>query len=169
MWVWFWAKEKADNRATAPQEEGRETSRRVSISMRFPQTGGLFPFHKITQNKMCSSFSWIRCLTVFAYFILVSSPALLFSFYYTRIWDPTYLNKVSTKVQPNSILNDFRWSIHRQQGIRRLLGIREVEDLCPLLGKERRENLVYKVTNNLQYFREFYISDILPKGTIGNG
>ncbi|KAF7635678.1 hypothetical protein Mgra_00004920, partial [Meloidogyne graminicola] len=51
-----------------------------------------------------SSSSWIRCLTVLAYFFLVSSPAFFLSFYYTQIWDPTYVNKLISKRFDNGTL-----------------------------------------------------------------
>ncbi|KAL3069265.1 hypothetical protein niasHT_034495 [Heterodera trifolii] len=38
--------------------------------------------------------TWIRCLTVIAYFCVVSLPGLLFSYFYTRVWDPFYLNSL---------------------------------------------------------------------------
>ncbi|CAK5008911.1 unnamed protein product [Meloidogyne enterolobii] len=72
-------------------------------------------------SSCCPSFSsWIRCLTVFAYFILVSSPAFLFSFYYTQIWDPTYINeKIYTRfdngtlVLKQGIIGTFGWTGQR--------------------------------------------------------
>ncbi|VDP30691.1 unnamed protein product [Heligmosomoides polygyrus] len=40
--------------------------------------------------------SWIRFVTVLGYIFFVSLPAVSLSIYYVYIWDPGYINKVST-------------------------------------------------------------------------
>uniref|UniRef100_A0A915DVZ5 Transmembrane protein n=1 Tax=Ditylenchus dipsaci TaxID=166011 RepID=A0A915DVZ5_9BILA len=41
-----------------------------------------------------SGSNWIRCLTVCGYIFFVSSPAVLLSYYYTKVWNPKYVNRL---------------------------------------------------------------------------
>ncbi|KAI1722804.1 TRP-interacting helix domain-containing protein [Ditylenchus destructor] len=50
---------------------------------------GALANHKVHQDR-----NWIRVLTVCGYIFFVSSPAVFLSYFYTKVWDPRYVNKL---------------------------------------------------------------------------
>uniref|UniRef100_A0A183BW91 Uncharacterized protein n=1 Tax=Globodera pallida TaxID=36090 RepID=A0A183BW91_GLOPA len=92
--------QNSNYRPSQPRPVNSNSTLRSNASSAFYYSGGqrrrsrpfTYGFGVGGGRKSKESQTWIRCLTVIAYFCIVSLPALLLSYYYTRVWDPTYLN-----------------------------------------------------------------------------